>query len=144
MDIEYQLSILLWWFVAGEILSLQIFKYYVIFLSLSGHSFVFLFALCFTSLIIFPYHPFLLPSLSFFIYHVSFWLLYFFLVILLCTHYFSRANLLPGMERTVYLKERNFALWNCSGQISSQLLIGQDRVGSVLFWMKLSSRSRAT
>lgn len=45
-------------------------------------------------------------------------------VILLCTHYFSRANLFPRMEETAYLEERNFARGSCSGQISRQLLIG--------------------
>lgn len=46
--------------------------------------------------------------------------------------------------RACYFRGRNFALWSCSGQISSQLLIGQDKVGCVLFWIKLRSRSRAT
>lgn len=127
---------------AGKILGLQIFKYCLIFLSLSDNNFVFPFvplSLSSLLLIISPstFIPFSLPcptpaSLSIF------------LVILLCTHYFSRANLFPRMEGTAFLRERNFAPQSCSGQISRQLLIGQDELSCGLFWIEPSSRSRVT
>lgn len=57
-----------------------------------------------------------------------------FLLILLCTHYFSRANLFPRLETTAYLREGNFALWSCSGQISRRPLMGWEQawLGSLL------------
>lgn len=59
-------------------------------------------------------------------------------VILLCTRYFSRANLFPRMERIAYLRERNFTPGSCSGQISRQLLIGWGELGSASSWSKPS------